>query len=791
MSNQSEAGSASFCYGHAEMQPRELTWEQCRRGVVEGDLKLETTDDIAPVTGIASQERALSALTLGLEIKQPRFHVVVVGPSGSGRTFSARSMAQRVALGRPTPDDLLLLPNPSRPSEPNALNLPAGQGHAFVDVMTELYGKLVDGIRTATEGERFKQAQSRVQRKARSEESKLEAKLKEDAKPLGLELERNGEEIEVTPIVEGEDPSKESVEAITNFIEEFEDKLASVHEESESELRNVVKQLLGDAVKSCFAPLHERFELRKDIGEFLTELETEVTRRVRQMVEEPRGEDPPTLSRGFVVPTLLTEHEPKTGAPVIEVAHPTLQSLFGRSYSPPDSAFPPDPGFAVAGALHEANGGFLILPASALLKNEVLYEQLKACLLAGRFIVPEQNPSYYRGAAEELLFPSIPIDVKVILVAGPSLFQELHAADPEFSQLFKVQARFEHTLSWGEALITYPAFLSGLVKSRGLMPITRDAVAELLVYGARVAESQTKVTSRLGMIAEVATEASYIAQRRDKTLVDASLILEALANAERRGSHFRDAIHELLADGTIRIEVTGRSPGQVNAISVLSDGPVTFGRPCRVTAVVYPGQEGPVNIAREVEMSGPIHAKGVLVLTGFLASRFAQTRPLGFSASLVFEQTYEAIDGDSASSSELYALLSALSGVALRQDLAVTGSVDQRGLIQPVGGLNEKIEAFYDVCVAKGGLTGAQGVLIPPANIDALMLRTDVIDAIRAGKFHVYAVSSVEEGIELLTGIPAGTPGPDGAFPAGTVFALVETTLKRFDDVMARFSGRR
>lgn len=771
------------------MAIRELRAEECRRTVGPDELKFSSTDDVAPVSGVASQARALSALTLGLEMRQARFHVVVVGPSGSGRTFSTRSMAQRIALGRPTPDDLLLLPNPARPSEPMALSLPAGQGSSFVGVMTELYGKLVEGIRAATEGERFKQVQSKVQRRARSEETKLETRLKADAAELGLELSRSGEEVEVTPIVENEEPSAEAVEAVTNAIEDFEGKLASVHEEAEVELRAIVKQLLGDAVKTCFAPVLERYELRKDISQFLGELETEVTKRVRQMVEEPRGEEPPTLSRGFIVPTLLTEHEPNSGAPVVEVAHPTLQSLFGRSYSPPDSAFPPDPGFAVAGALHEANGGFLILPASALLKNEALYEQLKACLLAGKFIVPEQNPSYYRGAAEELLFPSIPIDVKVILVAGSSLYQELHAADPEFSQLFKVQARFEHTLSWNEALVTYPAFLAGLVKSRGLKPITKDAVAELLVHGCRIAESQTKVSSRLGLIAEVATEASYIAERKGRDVVDGVLVLEALANAERRGSHFRDAIHELLTDGTIRIEVAGRSLGQVNAISVLSDGPVTFGRPCRVTAVVYPGSEGPVNIAREVEMSGPLHAKGVLVLTGFLASRFAQTRPLGFSASLVFEQTYEAIDGDSASSSELYALISALSGVPLRQDLAVTGSVDQRGSIQPVGGLNEKIEAFFDVCVAKGGLTGTQGVLIPPANVDALTLRSDVVDAIRLGKFHVYAVSTVEEGIELLTGSPAGG-GPDG-YGDGTVFGLVEAKLKRFDEIMARFGGRR
>jgi predicted ATP-dependent protease len=423
------------------------------------------------------------------------------------------------------------------------------------------------------------------------------------------------------------------------------------------------------------------------------------------------------------------------------------------------------------------------LPASSLLKNEPLYEQLKACLLAGKFIVPEHNPSYYRGTSEELLFPPIPIDLKVVLIANPSLYQDLHEADPEFSQLFKVQARFEPTLSIEEAILTYPAFLASLARDRGLPQLTPDAVAELLFHGGRLAESQTKVTAQLGMIAEVTTEAGYRAVSRGQDRIDGAQVIEALNAARRRGSHFRDHIHELLSDGTIRIDVTGERVGQVNAISVLTDGPQMFGRPCRVTAVVYPGSEGPVNIAREVEMSGPLHSKGVLVLAGFLSARFAQTRPPLFGASLVFEQTYEAIDGDSASSSELYALLSALSGFPLRQELAVTGSVDQQGGIQPVGGLNEKIEAFFDICAAKG-ITGRQGVLIPVMNRDALMLRSDVVDAIAAGRFHVYVVATVEEGIELLTGVPAGTADADGHYPESTVFRAAEMRLKRFHQAM-------
>ncbi|MBL9027243.1 MAG: AAA family ATPase [Myxococcales bacterium] len=787
------------------MTVRELTPEECRRFVDAASFSFETTADVEPVSGVVAQERALGALEFGLEVRQPRFHVVVVGSSGAGRTFSARKMAERVARTLPTPDDLLLLPNPRRPSEPSALFMPAGEGRAFSDTMANLYSKLVESLHAATEGERFKQAQTRAQRRSRRAEAELETTLVASAKELGFRLERTGDEIEITslPDEEGEatkeslpPPSLEPVsggggpsandplELVKLAVEEFESRLADIHEEAEAELRTSLKTFLAEALKGHFAPIIAKYAARSDVSAFLTELEGAVMTQINRLIDEPRGEESAILSRGFIVPTLLTEHQPGSGAPVIEVAHPTLTALFGRSHSPPDEAFPPEPGFAVAGALHQANGGFLVLPATALLKNEALYEQLKACLLSGKFVVPEQNPSYYRGSSEELLFPPIPIDVKVILIAGPGLFQELHAADPEFSQLFKVQARFESTLAAAEAEQTYPAFLSGLSKARGLLPLTRGAVAELVFFGGRAAESQTKVTSCLGLIAEVATEASFLATKRGKSVIDEDAVRGAIEGAQRRGAQFRDELHDLLRRGLIRIETQGSIVGQVNAVSVLSDGPTSFGRPCRVTAVVYPGHEGPMNIAREVEMSGPLHSKGVLVLKGFLASRFAQTRPLSFSASLVFEQTYEAIDGDSASSSELYALLSALSGLPIRQDLAVTGSVDQWGQIQPVGGLNEKIEAFFDICQAKGGLTGTQGVLIPSNNVDSLMLRDDVVTAVRQNRFHVYAVSSVEAGIELLTGVKARIASPEGD-GQDTVYGRVDARLQKFHDALA------
>ncbi len=773
------------------MGKRQLKPEECRLTFDPERLQMQTTDDVVPLSGIASQQRALKALEFGLDIRQPRFHVVAVGDPGSGRTFSARSLAKRVALTRSTPDDMLLLPNPPKPSEPTVLNLPAGSGQPFVDAMDDLHSNLVDGLRSAAEGERFKRRRTRIERRARERETELEQALKEQANALGLEVLREDNEFQVGILVPEEDddqpaptdePSSEDMRAVTDAVDVFEEQLATIQENADQELRAELKKLLLDAVRACFKPCFGEYEQQVEITKFLKDVETVVCREMRHLVDDA-GEDSAPLAKGLVVPTLLTEHEPDSGAPVVEVAYPTLTALFGRSHVPPDSSFPPEPGFAVPGALHKANGGFLILPANSLLKNVAVYEQLKACLLAGRFIVPEHDPSYFRGTAEELLFPAIPIKVKLILIASPVLYQELHEADPEFSQLFKVQARFEHSFNVDEALLTYPAFLAGFLKTRDLPPMSDTAVTELLEYGCRLIESQTKVSAQLGLIAEVTTEAAYRAKRQKKDVVDGALVRDALEAAHWRSRYFQDEVQKLLSDGTIRIEVQGERVGQVNAISVLSDGPTMFGKPCRVTAVTYPGLEGPVNIAREVEMSGPIHSKGVLILKGFLAARFAKHRPLTFSASLVFEQTYEAIDGDSASTTELYALLSSLAGISIRQRFAVTGSVDQQGSIQPVGALNEKIESFFDVCSAKG-LTGDQGVLVPERNCDALMLRRDVVEAIKEGQFHIFAIDNVEDGIELLTGTPAGTLDANGYYPDGTVYGAVQTTLQRFREAM-------
>ena len=407
------------------MPIEKLDSEVCRLVFDPARLHMTTTDDVAPISGIASQQRALKALEFGLGIQQPRFHVVAVGDPGSGRTFSARSLAKRIAATRPTPDDTLLLPNPTKPTEPTVLRLPAGEGRPFSEAMEELHENLVEGLRRVPEGERFKHTRARIERRSQDEEAELEAALLEVAEELELELTRTEDEVKVAA-QDGSDPSPESMRAVTTAVEEFEEQLVEIQERVDQELRAELKRLMLDTVHNSFLPVLERFEESSRITTFLTDVETVVSRELRRLVDEPRAEDGVVLAQGLVVPTLLTEHESQSGAPVVEVPYPTLSALFGRSHVPPDSAFPPEPGFAVPGALHQANGGFLILPAVSLLKNGNVYEQLKACLLAGKFIVPEHDSTYFRGTVEELLFPAIPINVKVVLIASPALYQERH-----------------------------------------------------------------------------------------------------------------------------------------------------------------------------------------------------------------------------------------------------------------------------------------------------------------------------------------------------------------------------
>ncbi len=724
---------------------------------------------------IAPQGRAVEALRRGLAERAPGFNVAVVGRRGTGRTFTAIALARAEAARRPVPRDLVLLTNPRWPLEPVPAFLPAETGPAFVRAMTELHARLEAAIHEVFEGRVRSRLQLEVHREQSGAERKLHDALGKVAGVHGMALVANDDGFDFVPldeadaetgsgaVTEGEGEAAgesaeeraglnrqylDAIEALRPHVEETQRQLALLEAESSANLLHRQREALRRDIEASFAAIPTKGLPTPQLRGFVEQLHT----HLREIYHLEEGHHLPLtaapLPAGLVVPTLLLTGAAGEAAPIVHAQNVTLSGLFGRVVAGSGESRYPEPGTILAGDLHRANGGFLIIDAEALVKRERVYEHLKACLLA-RSIQPyedSEGPPLLRVQPVEL-------DVKVVLVADPDLIIQLQELDPEFGRLFKIRADFADDMSIEEGLQVYPGVTSWLAANRGLPRCSRSAVAFLMHYGARLAEDQNRLTTNLGLLSDLITEATSLAAGSEE-LTDEHFKAAVKLMRDRQGQ-LRDRLLDMHRYGHIRVELSGARVGQINGLAVISDGFQSVGRPCRVTAVTYAGDQGPLNIEREVEMSGPIHSKGVLILGGYLHERFARDHPLGFDASVVFEQTYMPIEGDSASTAELFALLSSLARLPARQDLGVTGSVDQRGRVLPVGGVNEKVEGFYEVCFAHG-LTGSQGVIIPESNVRNLVLREDVLAAIEAGKFFIWPISTVEEGVELLLGMPAG-----------------------------------
>jgi predicted ATP-dependent protease len=763
---------------------------------------------------IAPQGRAVEALRRGLAERAPGFNVAVVGKRGTGRTFTAIALARAEAARRAAPRDLVLLTNPRWPLEPVPAFLPPGTGPAFVRAMTELHARLEAAIHEVFEG----RVRSRLQLEVHREQSAAERKLHDalgkvaathgmalvahddgfDFVPLEEQTEAETPELpadaeteigELAELAEGEERGAgisrqylDAIEALRPHVEETQRQLALLEAESNANLLHRQREALRRDIEASFASIPTRGLPTPQLRSFLDELHG----HLREIYHLEEGHHLPLtaapLPAGLVIPTLLITGTVGEPAPIVHAQNVTLSGLFGRVVAGSGEGRYPEPGTILAGDIHRANGGFLILDAEALVKRERVYEHLKACLLA-RSIQP-----YEDGEGPPLLrVQPAPLDVKVVLVADPDLIIQLQELDPEFGRLFKIRADFADDMSIEEGLQVYPGVTSWLAANRGLPRCSRSAVAFLMHYGARLAEDQNRLTTNLGLLSDLITEATSLALGSEE-LTDEHLKAAVRLMRDRQGQ-LRDRLLDMHRYGHIRIELSGASVGQINGLAVVSDGFQSVGRPCRVTAVTYAGEQGPLNIEREVEMSGPIHSKGVLILAGYLHDRFARDYPLGFDASVVFEQTYLPIEGDSASTAELFALLSSLARLPARQDIGVTGSVDQRGRVLPVGGVNEKVEGFFDVCSAYG-LTGSQGVIIPESNVRNLVLREDVLAALDEQRFFIWPIGTVEEGVELLLGEPAGPDARDNPastdddspgfhYPEQTVYGRVERRLAR------------
>jgi lon-related putative ATP-dependent protease len=751
--------------------------EALRRRADPALFPFRTTAEVEPLLGTIGQPRALDAIEFGLEVATAGYNIFAAGLPGSGRATTIRDYLERSAAARPPADDWVYVHNFRDADRPNAIRLPPGRGQELARDMAEFVAGARREIGRAFESEDYDRRQREIVASLQRRRDALIRDLKTFAGERGFALELTPAGVVTSPLRAGRPLTREEFatlppeeqERITRTNEEIQEhtatslrRLHQLEKEAQGELRELDREVARFATGRLFRELRDRYQGNGEVLAYLDQVEQDLLENVDlfRAQEEPL---PPFLAAFRRAPDLaryevnvLVDNGGAQGAPVVVETNPTYYNLVGRiEYRPSFGTMVTDFREIKGGALHRANGGFLLLEAAEVLRRPFAWEALKRALRDRQVRIENLGEEWSAVPTATLRPEPIPLDVKVCLVGSPLLYHLLYALDEDFRELFKVKADFAPDMDWSEEhLQSYAAFVSRWVRTAGLRHFDREAVARLVEHGARLREDQHKLSARLLDISDVVSEASFWAGQAGREVVAREDVERAIERREYRSSLLEERIRELIAQGTIRIDTDGSRVGQVNGLSILDLGDYAFGRPSRVTARVSLGRGGVQSIEREIELSGPIHSKGVLILSGYLAGQYAQETPLALAATLTFEQSYDEVEGDSASSTELYALLSALSDLPLDQGIAVTGSVDQHGEVQAVGGVTRKVEGFYAVCKAKG-LTGRQGVIVPAANVRHLMLSDEVVEAVRQGRFHVWAVASVDEGIELLTGRPA------------------------------------
>lgn len=796
------------------MTVRELTAEQVCRRCDPATFDFETTADLEPWSEIIGQPRVVEALNFGVGIASHGFNIFALGLPGSGKTTLITRFLEQRSAEEPVPDDFCYVTDFKDLRRPRILRLPAGQGRQLRDDMQTLVENLRQDIPRAFESEEFQAQRKRVVREIEKQQEAIFQELQEQVKSRAFALVRTPVGLILVPALNGEPLTDRQYEALdeetkaklqrlreelSGKVERGMRRIRELEKEARARVRDLERQIAMMAVGHHVDDLREKYSDLPEVVEYLESVREDVVEHVDAFRGgEPATEGlPPALravadEQQFVryAVNVIIDNADTQGAPVVVENNPTYGNLVGRiEHRALFGALVTDLTMIEPGALHRANGGYLILNAMDVLTSPYAWQVLKRSLKSREIRTESLGEQLSLVSTVSLEPEPIPLDVKVVLIGSPLLYYLLHAFDEDFPKLFKVQADFGPQMDrTPEAERQYGLFVRTLSEEEGLPAFDRTAVARLVEHSSRLVGDQQKLSTRFGPIADLIREAAYRARRNGHEVVTGDDVRQAIEAGIFRRNRIEERIREMIADGTLIVETEGKTVGQVNGLSVLQLGDHAFGKPSRVTARTYMGRGNVVDIEREVELGGPIHSKGVLILNGYLGGQYGIETPLTLSASLVFEQSYEEVEGDSASSAELYALLSSLSGVPLRQDLAVTGSVDQHGRIQPVGGVTEKVEGFFDVCRVRG-LTGTQGVVIPAANMRHLTLRDDVVEAIREGRFHIYAVETVDEGLELLTGQPAGRRGPDGVFPEGTIHRAVIDRLTEWAEIMKEFGA--
>ena len=773
------------------------------RNVCDVDfLHCESTKDLIPLGEIIGQERAVRALKFGLGIKDHGFNVFVAGYPGTGRKTAVRNFVEAQAKTQPVPSDWCYVNNFGNQYEPKSIKLPAGKGKEFREDMKNFIENMKTALPKAFESEDYAARREATIKGLENQRKQLIDELSSKAQREGFVIQTTPIGILLVPVLDGKPLSEEEMLAMP---QKTKDKINEKREKLETEFRSTMRQLidmerrihetlkklnkevalyaLGNQVES----LMEKYGANSEVTTYLKEVENEILENLQQFIR--RGESEQQLP--FPMPwmkeepykkyevNLIIDNSNTTGAPVVVETNPTYQNLLGRTEKEAQfGALTTDFSMIRAGAIHRANGGYLIVPVEDLLRNPLSYDGLKRDIREAKMSIEEPEERYGFLSVKTLKPQPIPLTAKVILIGTPYLYQLMFSLDPDFQELFKIKAEFDTTMPrTDEKVRQYGAFVCGLCEKESLKHLDGGGLAKLVEYSSRIIEDQYKLSTQFNAIADIIRESNYYATQDNSEYITGDHVKKAIEEKIYRSKLIQEKIQEMITRGFFLIDTVEQKVGQVNGLSVMGLGDFAFGMPSRVTASIGLGREGVMDIEREAKMGGPIHTKGVLILSGYLNDKYARDRPLSLSARLVFEQNYEGVEGDSASSTELYSILSSLSGLPIKQYLAVTGSVNQKGEVQAIGGVNEKIEGFFEVCKAKG-LTGQQGVMIPDSNVQNLMLKEEVVEAVKAGKFNVYSVKTIDEGIEVLTGTKAGERRLDGTYEQGTVNYLVDKQLR-------------
>jgi lon-related putative ATP-dependent protease len=787
-----------------------LTPEQLYRRCDPDQFSFDTTAELPDLTEIIGQERALEAVRFGISIASGGYNIYALGPAGIGKHTLITQVLADSAQRRQPPCDWCYVNNFDDQRRPRALSLPPGRGRALRDDMARVVEDLKNLVPAAFESDDYRARTQEIEQALKDKQDQAVGELQRQAREQGIELLRTPSGFVFAPQRDGEVLNPEDFErlpqeeqdSISATVAQLQEKMRGIirqvpqwRQESRNKLLALNREIAASAVEHPFRYLHDKYADLPEVVGYLGAAQEDVIVNIEEFRQQEDGapaapglvgERP--FFRRYVI-NLLVERGAETGVPVLYEDNPAYQNLAGAmEHIAMMGALLTDFSLIKAGALHRANGGYLLLDAHKVLVQPFAWEALKRALRSRELRIEPAERLMGLVSTVSLEPEPIPLDVKVILIGDRTLYYLLCEYDPEFAELFKVAADFEETLDRSpDSQQRFARLIATMARRHELLPFNRHAVARVIEHGSRMCDNADKLSTHLRSMADLLQESEYFARSTGSGAVDAVHVQQAIDAQVRRADRLRGRLLEAIERGVILLSSTGAAMGQVNGLTVIELGGYAFGIPHRITARVRLGEGELIDIEREVELGGPLHSKGVLILSGFLGERYAADLPLSLSASLVLEQSYGQVEGDSASSAELYALLSALSGVPIRQTLAATGSVNQLGEVQAIGGVNEKIEGFFEVCRSRG-LDGSQGVLIPVANVQNLMLSKDVVEAVRQKRFHVYPVNTVDEGIALLTGMAAGEPDAKGDFPSGSVNGRVQARLRHWARLRQAFS---